>query len=448
MTYDIIIIGAGPGGYETALKAAHEGLKVALVEKGEMGGTCLNRGCIPTKSFCHMAELLHAARQSCELGLGVSAPTSIQDLTPIVDYKEKVVSGLRSGIEALMKHPNITVYTRQAVTVNQGNVTLEDGQTLEASNIIIATGAREKLLPIPGVDLPGVVTSTEMLNLTTLPARLCVIGGGVVGMEFASIFNTLGSEVTVVEYAPEILPRFDQDMAKRLRTGLKRAGVNFNLGAAVCEIQRCEEENALQVNFTQKGKACQVTADLVLMSVGRAPNVEGLQLPPEEVASTPRGITVDQHMQTTTPGIYAIGDCNGLSGLAHVATFQGIVALDHILGRPTSVDLNLVPSAVFTYPELATVGQTEQECKDAGLEYSVQKCYYRQNGKAVSMGEGDGYAKFLWSTDDTLLGAHIMGAHASDLIHEATILMRTGAKRHLLKNTIHAHPTLSEIILQ
>lgn len=447
MTYDIIIIGAGPGGYETALKAAHEGLKVALVEKGEMGGTCLNRGCIPTKSFCHMAELLHAARQSCELGLGVSAPTSIQDLTPIVDYKEKVVSRLRSGIEALMKHPNITVYTHQAVTVSQGNVTLEDGQTLEASNIIIATGAREKLLPIPGIDLPGVVTSTEMLNLTTLPARLCVIGGGVVGMEFASIFNTLGSEVTVVEYAPEILPRFDQDMAKRLRTGLKRAGVNFNLGAAVCEIQRCEEENALQVNFTQKGKACQVTADLVLMSVGRAPNVEGLQLKPEEVASTPRGITVDQHMQTTTPGIYAIGDCNGLSGLAHVATFQGIVALDHILGRTTSVDLNLVPSAVFTYPELATVGRTEQECKEAGVEYTVQKAFYRQNGKAVSMGEADGYAKFIWSADDQLLGAHIMGAHASDLIHEATILMRTGAKRHLLKNTIHAHPTLSEIML-
>ena len=448
MTYDIIIIGAGPGGYETALKAAHEGLQVALIEKGEMGGTCLNRGCIPTKSFCHMAELLHASRQSCELGLGVSAPTSIQDLTPIVDYKEKVVTGLRSGIETLMKHPGITTFQNQAVALSKGCVTLDDGQALQGNNIIIATGAREKLLPIPGADLPGVVTSTEMLNLTTLPSRLCVIGGGVVGMEFASIFNTLGSQVTVVEYAPEILPRFDQDMAKRLRTGLKRAGVNFNLGAAVGEILHNAEDGALQVNFTQKGKESQVTADLVLMSVGRAPNVEGLQLNPEEVAFTPRGITVDENMQTTTPGIYAIGDCNGLSGLAHVATFQGIVALDHILGRPTSVDLNLVPSAVFTYPELATVGQTEQECKDAGLEYSVQKCYYRQNGKAVSMGEGDGYAKFLWSADDTLLGAHIMGAHASDLIHEATILMRTGAKRHLLKNTIHAHPTLSEILLQ
>jgi len=446
MLYDIIIIGAGPGGYETALKAAQEGLQVALIEKGEMGGTCLNRGCIPTKSFCHMAELFHASRQASELGLHTSTPSKLTDLGPVVEYKDKVVLGLRNGIEALMKHPGINVFTQQAIAVSKGCVTLDDGQQLLTRNIIIATGACEKLLPILGADLPGVITSTEMLNLTALPNRLCVIGGGVVGMEFASIFNELGSEVTVVEYAPEILPRFDQDMSKRLRTQLKRHGVNFCINAAVSSIT--SDGDALRVHFVQKGKDCQVDADLVLMSVGRSPNIESLQLNQHEIAVTSRGITVDKHMQTTAPGIYAIGDCNGLSGLAHVATFQGIVALDHIQGRTTLVDLDIVPSAVFTYPELATVGYTEEECREASIEYKVQKAFYRQNGKAVSMGEEDGFAKMIWSVDGHLLGAHIMGAHASDLIHEATLLIKNGINQDSLKNTIHAHPTLSEIFLQ
>ncbi len=287
-----------------------------------------------------------------------------------------------------------------------------------------------------------------MLNLTSIPKRLCIIGGGVIGLEFASIYNSFGSEVTVVEFCKEILPNFDRDLAKRLRTSLKKRGITFCTGAAAKSISSGE---TMTVAYEEKGKEKSVEADLVLMAVGRAANVGSLNLDDLNIAYTPKGIEVDGNMQTSVPGIYAIGDVNGLLQLAHAAKAQGIIALEHILqgtaADKSSIDLGIVPAAVFTVPEAAMVGKTEEQLTEQGVEYKAYKSFYRANGKALSMDAEEGIVKILANLDGKLLGAHILGAHASDLIHELAILMSKEGTVHDIAKTIHAHPSLSEIIL-
>ena len=311
-----------------------------------------------------------------------------------------------------------------------------------------------KFLPIPGAHAEGVVTSTEMLNLTTLPQRLCIIGGGVIGLEFASIFQALGSQVTVIEFCKEVLPQFDRDLAKRLRTSLKKRGIEFHTGAAAKEIRPLPitgegREGGLCVEFEEKGKVQSVEADLVLMAVGRAANLDSLNLADVGIEATPRGIVVDEHMQTSVPGIYAIGDVNGLIQLAHAASAQGRVALASILKDTKDLKFSkeLIPSAVFTVPEAAMVGQTEEQLEEAGTEYQAHKAFYRANGKALAMEADDGLVKILTDKEGKILGCHILGAHASDLIHEVTLAMRLDATIHDIANTVHAHPSLSEILL-
>lgn len=451
----IIIIGAGPGGYETALLAAKRGVEVVLIESGHVGGTCLNEGCIPTKTFCRNAEVLDTLRESS--AFGVSGLSYEFDFSSVAQRKNAVVEQLRGGVESLLKHKLITLVHGKASFKDAHTVVVSsDSSETEytADYIIIATGSVSASLPIPGADLPGVLTSKEILDIEEIPQRLCVIGAGVIGLEFASIFKSFGSEVTVIEYCKDILPRFDTDLAKRLNQSLGKRGIEISTQAQVLSITGVDVlqpepavENQLCITFSRKGKEETVVADKVLMAVGRRANVTSLNLSDVGIDYTPKGIVVNDAMQTNLPHIYAIGDVNGLMMLAHAATFQGIVALDHIMGINNSIDLSVMPAAVFTSPEAASVGMTEDECKDNGISVKCLKSFFRANGKAVTMGETDGFCKLIASSeDDRILGCHLYGPHASDIIQEVAALINCRATLDDFRSIIHTHPTLTEIL--
>lgn len=455
MQYDLIIIGAGPGGYEVAVEAAHAGKTVLVIEKNALGGTCLNEGCIPTKCLCHSAEVLDEVKEAAVLG--VNAGEVSFDINAAMTRKDAVLDGLRAGIAGLMKTPGITLVEGEAKFVaGDAHKVVVGEDTYEGKAVFIAVGSVTKFLPIPGNHSSRVVTSKEMLQLDRVPERLVIIGGGVIGLEFAGIYNSFGAKVTVVEYCKEILPAFDRDLAKRLRTSLKKKGITFEVGAAVTEVRDGETESV--VVYEQKGKTKEVPADVVLMAVGRGANVAALNLEEAGIEFTPRGIVADENMQTNVPGVYAVGDVNGLCQLAHAATFQSYRALNHILGKADKIDLSIIPAAVFTTPEAAMVGLTEEACEAKGIAYKAHKSMYRANGRALSMAAEEGLVKILTSPapsdggeselpEGTILGAHILGAHASDMIHEIAVLMNQGARIADLADMVHAHPSLSEIIL-
>ena len=446
----IIIIGAGPGGYETALLAAKRGVEVVLIEAGHVGGTCLNEGCIPTKSFCRNAEVLDGLREA--EAFGVTDLAFKFDFKSVVARKNSVVEQLRGGVEGLLGHKLITLVRGKASFKDQHTVTVipsgaeESPMEFSADYIIIATGSVSASLPIPGADLPGVLTSREILDIEEIPERLCVIGGGVIGLEFASVFRSFGSEVTVLEYFKEILPRFDSDLSKRLKQTLGKRGIEINTQAQVTGIEFDGAEYT--VSYTRKGKEETVVADKVLMAVGRKANVDSLNLADAGIEFTPRGIIVDEKtMQTNVPHIYAVGDINGKMMLAHAATFQGIVALDHIMGVENAVDLSVMPAAVFTSPEAACVGMTEEECKEKDIKIKCLKSFFRANGKAVTMGETDGFCKLIVEAESgLLLGCHLYGPHASDIVQEACALISRKATLEEFKDIIHTHPTLTEVL--
>lgn len=440
---DLIIIGAGPGGYETTVKAAHAGLKTAIVEQARLGGTCLNVGCIPTKCFCKNAELLSELSDAEQLGIKSLSFDGI-DMKKVVERKNEVVNTLVSGIEMLLKHPNIIRANGKAKFVDAKTIEVE-GETYTAPNIIIATGSVTKFLPIPGKDLPKVLTSTEMLDITEVPKRLAVIGGGVIGMEFASIFNAFGSEVTVLEYCKEILPNFDADIAKRLKASFKGKGINIINNAAVNGIK--DEGTHYSVTYMLKDKEESVDTDIVLMAVGRGANTASLNLEDVGIETDRRGIVTDDDFRTNVEGIYAIGDINGKCQLAHAASFQGQHVLNVILGKKDNIRLDIMPAAVFTNPEAATVGLTAEYCKEHGINAKAHKSFFRVNGKALAMNESDGMVKILTDDNDVIIGCHMYGPHSADLIQEVAALMNKDAKLSELAEIVHAHPTLGEIIL-
>ena len=462
----IIIIGAGPGGYETALVAAKRGVEVVLIEAGPVGGTCLNEGCIPTKAFCKNAEVLDGLREA--EAFGVTGLSYGFDFKAVTARKNTVVEQLRGGVEGLLGHKNITLVRGKASFKDAHTVAVipsfssvipsdaeESLQEYTADYIIIATGSVSASLPIPGADLPGILTSREILDIEEVPQRLCVIGGGVIGLEFASIFRSFGSEVTVVEYCKDILPRFDTDLAKRLKQSLGKRGIEINTQAQVTSIT--ENSGEYTVTFTRKGKEETIVADKVLMAVGRKANVASLNLADAGIEFTPRGIVVNDVMQTNVPHIYAVGDINGKMMLAHAATFQGIVALDHIMGVENDIDLSVMPAAVFTSPEAASVGKTEDECKEAGIPVRCLKSFFRANGKAVTMGETDGFCKIVVAAEPKegaespyepgrVLGCHLYGPHASDIVQEACAMITRKATLKEFQDVIHTHPTLTEVL--
>lgn len=472
----LIIIGAGPGGYETALLAAKRGVEVVLIESGYVGGTCLNEGCIPTKAFCKNAEVLDGLREA--EAFGVTGLSYDFDFKAVAARKNAVVEQLRGGVEGLLGHKLITLVRGKAsfkdahtVVVTSSPVMSSEVETSEysADYIIIATGSISASLPIPGADLPGILTSREILDLEEVPQMLCVIGGGVIGLEFASVFRSFGSEVTVLEYFKEILPRFDSDLSKRLKQSLGKRGIEINTQAQVTAIEEVSavistedgdrvEKSIYKVSFTRKGKEEVIEADKVLMAVGRKANVGSLNLADVGIEFTPRGIVVDEKtMQTNISHIYAVGDINGKMMLAHAATFQGIVALDHIMGIENGIDLSVMPAAVFTSPEAASVGMTEEDCKDAGIPIRALKSFFRANGKAVTMGETDGFCKVIVAAEPKegaesqyepgrILGCHLFGPHASDIVQEACALISRKATLNEFEDIIHTHPTLTEVL--
>ncbi len=423
----LLIIGAGPGGYETAVEAAKRGMEVTLISEGPLGGTCLNEGCIPTKTMCHYAELIE---QNIKAGLDCKP-----SFAAAAERKQAVVEQLRSGIDILLKNVQVV---RGRAEFKDSKTVLCNGQEYTADKIIIATGSVSASLPIPGAE--SCLTSKEILDLTEVPQSLCVIGGGVIGLEFASIFHSFGTEVTVLEYCPNILPRFDVDLAKRLKQFLSKRGINIEVQAQVTRI------DGNTVTYIKKDKEFAVQADKILMAVGRRPNTEGLNLEAAGIDYTRKGITVNDRFETSVPGIYAVGDVTGGIMLAHAATYQGLHALNSICGQDDSIRFDLIPAAVFTMPEVATVGLTEEQCKEQEFQVRCLKSFYRANGKAVSMDENDGYCKLIVSESGAILGAHLMGAHASDLIHEIATAMNLGATLDKLQSVIHAHPTLSEVL--
>ena len=460
----IIIIGAGPGGYETALLAAKRGVEVVLIESAHVGGTCLNEGCIPTKTFCRNAEVLDSLREGETFGL--TDLTYGFDFSKVIDRKNAVVEQLRGGVEGLLNNKLITLVLGKAafkdahtVTVTPGAtpVTIEKSVEYSADHIIIATGSVSSSLPIPGADLPGILTSREILDIEKVPSSLCVIGGGVIGLEFASIFRSFGCEVTVLEYCKDILPRFDTDLAKRLKQSLSKRGISVETQAQVTSITECDTD-AYTVSYTRKGKEETVTAEKVLMAVGRRANVASLNLDDIGLEYTQRGIVTDERtMQTNIPHIYAVGDINGRMMLAHAATFQGIVALDHIMGVENQIDLSVMPAAVFTSPEAASVGLTEDECKEKGIPVKCLKSFFRANGKAVTMGETDGFCKVVVAAEPKegaqspyqpgrVLGCHLYGPHSSDIVQEACAMISRKATLEEFQSVIHTHPTLTEVL--
>lgn len=436
MKSDIIIIGAGPGGYHTAGYAARHGLSVTIIEKADVGGTCLNCGCIPTKALCHDAAAIEAATRICG-----NRPTV--DFNKIATRQREVVAKLRQDVETLLTQKNITLVRGNAQLKDNHTVTV-DGEEYSADNIIIATGSRPKMPPIKGTDLPGVVTSTELLATDKLPNNLCIIGAGVIGLEFASVFKSFGCEVTVVEFMKECIPPYDQDISKRVRKAMEKRGIKFTMQAAVSSIEKCDE--GLKVNYECKGKAGETTADTVLIATGRAANIEGIGIENINITIERGCIVVNDNMQTNVENVYAVGDVNGRCMLAHAAIMQGIRCVNHILGRTDDVNLDIMPSAVFCNPEAAAVGLTEAQCKEAGFEYSVKKTPFRANGRAVADEADGGLIKLITKSDGTIAGCHVCGSHAADIVQEAAAIMSLGCTAARLHDITHIHPTIAELL--
>ncbi len=450
---DLIIIGGGPAGYETALLASKKGKQTILIESKWLGGACLNEGCIPTKSLCRSAEIKRLLENNAFLEeLGIECVNKGFDVSKAISRKNKVVASLGDGIKSMLKAAKVEIVYGNAFFKSSHVVEVESANEEQydteytADNIFVATGAETKFLPINGAHSDGVLTSRELLNLEIVPKDICIIGGGVIGTEFASIYSAFGSKVSVIEYCPEILPNFDRDIAKRLRMGLTKKGVCFHLNSSVSGIEKTDT-GRMWVRYTSKNEEKCTDAEIVLMATGRVANTEKLNLNAAGIAVGKRGIEVDENFETSAKGVYAIGDVNGIFQLAHVAKFQGKRALAHILGEPSFVDFNIVPAVVFTTPELSMVGLTEEDCKDKGIAFKSHKAFYRANGKAMASGETDGLIKILTSPEGNILGAHILGEHASDLIHEVVMAMRFSRTISDISNIIHAHPTLSELVL-
>lgn len=433
-----IIIGAGPGGYELAALLARQKHNVTLIERSELGGTCLNRGCIPTKVMVHAASLARDARHAAAFGVEVTPP--LINFNVLCAKRNEIVDTLRNGVEMLLGGVNIV---KGEATFTAHRTVMVNGVEYTADKIVIATGSTSASLPIPGAEYA--ISSDGLLTLDHVPESISIIGGGVIGMEFASIFSTLGSKVTVIEYFKEILPQFDKDIAKRLRQAMTADGVTFVTGAQVTGIEKVAigEGNPVcfKVIYTTGTKSGEVESRVVAMAVGRSPNLpEGLDIAGIETAKG-RIIVNSETLQTSNPDVYAIGDVNGICMLAHAASAQARV----VAGEAVNTDV--IPSVVFTYPEVAGVGMTEQQCKDSGINYRAAKVPFRGNGKAVTIGETDGMVKLIADADSgNVLGCQIMGPHAADLIEEVAVVIANKMTVKAITTTIHPHPTLCEAI--
>lgn len=452
VVYDLVVIGTGPGGYVCAIRAAQLGMKVAVVEKRKThGGTCLNVGCIPSKALLHASELFEeAGHEFAHLGIEVSKPKL--NLAAMMKHKQDVIDGNVGGIQFLFKKNKIDVFHGTGSIVSKGNVgvTLEDGtnSVIETRNIVIATGSDVARLPGIEIDEKVVISSTGALELGSVPKKLIVVGAGVIGLELGSVWRRLGSEVTVVEYLDRILPGMDLDCSKQFQRMLSKQGFAFELGTKVTGVEKTKSGAKVTLEPAAGGEAKVVEADVVLVAIGRVPYTEGLGLEGVGIVRDARGrIEINDRFQTAVQGIYAIGDVVRGAMLAHKAEDEGVAVAEIIAGQHGHVNYDVIPGVVYTQPEFAAVGKTEEDLKAAGIDYAVGKFNFTANGRAKAMRKAEGFVKVIADkATDRVLGVHIVGAGAGEMIHEAAVLMEFGGSAEDLARTCHAHPTMSEAI--
>ncbi|KXF79289.1 dihydrolipoamide dehydrogenase [Paramesorhizobium deserti] len=454
MSYDVVVIGTGPGGYVAAIKAAQLGLKVAVVEKRKtFGGTCLNIGCIPSKALLHASEIFAEAGHSFDT-LGVEVGTPKLNLEKMQAHKDATVKANVNGVEFLFKKNKIDTFIGTGKVLGEGklSVTTDDGTVheVEAKNIIIATGS--DVAGIPGVDVQFdekvIVSSTGALEFGKVPGSLVVVGGGVIGLELGSVWSRLGAKVTVVEFLDKILGPMDGEVSRQFQRMLEKQGIEFKLGAKVTGVEKTGKGAKVTLEPVKGGDAETIEADAVLVATGRRPYTDGLGLEAAGVVLDERGrVVINDHWQTSVPGIYAIGDVVAGPMLAHKAEDEGVAVAEIIAGQAGHVNYDVIPSVVYTQPEVASVGKTEEELKAAGIDYKVGKFPFTANGRARAMLHTDGFVKILADkATDRVLGAHILGYNAGEMIHELAVLMEFGGSSEDLARTCHAHPTMSEAV--
>ena len=451
-TFDLTVIGTGPGGYVCAIRAAQLGMKVAVVEKrAAHGGTCLNVGCIPSKALLHASELYAEAGHTFgKMGIKVSSPKI--DHKQLMAYKDEAIDGNTKGIAFLFKKNKIAEFHGSGRILGAGKVEVTpengDAEVIETKNIVIATGSDVARLPGIEIDEKQVVSSTGALDIAKVPGHLVVVGAGVIGLELGSVWARLGSKITVVEFLDRTLPGMDADVAKNFQRLLKRQGFDFKLSTKVTGVKTSKKGLKVAVEPATGGDAATIDADIVLVAIGRVPYTEGLGLAEAGVAVSNRGmVEIDDHFKTSVDGIFAIGDCVRGAMLAHKAEDEGIAVAENLAGQSGHVNYDVIPGVVYTAPEVAAVGKTEEELKDAGIDYTVGKFPFMANGRAKTNLTPDGFVKVLADArSDRVLGVHILGAQAGELIQEAAVLMEFGGSAEDLARTCHAHPTLAEAV--
>lgn len=450
MFYDVVVLGAGPGGYVSAIRAAQLGAKTAIIEKNKVGGTCLNVGCIPTKALMKNVEILHYIDAGKKRGIKINGELQL-DYAKAVKAKDKAVKQLVNGVTGLLASNEITLYQGTG-TVKDGNkieIATENGdlETIEYGKLILATGSSPKMPPIPGADLEGVMTSEGLLSVTEVPEKLVIIGAGVIGCEFATVFNAYGSQITMVEMMDKPVAVLDDDVAVYMEGTLTQLGIDLKLGKQVKSIARAED-GSLDVTFADKdGNEETVNGNKVLISIGRGPNIDGLS---ELNLETERGyITVNDKLETSAKDVYAIGDVTGKKLLAHVASEMGVVAAENAMGADKKMELSIIPSCIYTIPEVGSVGLSEKEAKAAGYDVAVGKFPLVACGKAVATGDTEGMFKIVADKKTRkVLGAHLIGKSATELVAEMAAYMKMNATIDDVVDTIHAHPTISESVAE
>ena len=447
---DVAVLGGGPGGYVAALVAAQRGARVVLIEKERVGGTCLNVGCIPTKVLTTATGLLMQAKRAGDFGLSI--PQALADLPALMAYKRRTVDQLVGGVEQLLKARRITLLHGEAQIIKPDTLSLDNGkggrEEISAPRIVLAPGSLAAAPPVPGSDLPGVMTSTGALDIETVPTRLVVVGGGVIGLEFACIYEALGSQVTVLEMTPVILPgATDEAIAQRLHILLRRRGMNVRTGAVVRRIERSGE--TLRVFAETAGAEMATDCERVLMATGRWPNTQGMGFAELGLRMNGRAIAVDERLATNLPNVWAVGDAIGGWMLAHKAMVDGRVAAENATGGQRQVDYRSVPNVIFTRPEVASVGLTEAQARAAGAAIEVSHFPFSANPRSRILGDSDGVVRLICEAGSGLiLGVHLLGPHVTDLIAEGALAVQTGATADDLAWTTHAHPTFPEAMLE
>lgn len=444
--YDIIIIGSGPGGYVAAIRASQLGKKVALVEKAELGGVCLNWGCIPTKALLKSAQVYTYCKNAAHYGVEITGEVK-PDFEKIVARSRTVAETMSKGVAFLMKKNNIEIIPGFGKIAGKGKVDV-DGVVYEAQNIILATGARPRQMPFMPIDGEHVISSKEALTLTKLPESMIVVGSGAIGSELASLYASLGVKTTIIEYMPQIMPLEDEEVAKAMERSFRKIRATVMTSTTVKNVT-VGEDGLCHVEIEGKKGAEELTAEVVLSAVGIKSNIENIGLEENGINVERDKVVVDEHYQTSLEGVYAIGDIVAGPALAHVASAEAIHCVEHICGlNPEKVDYSTIPSCIFTSPEVASVGMTEKQAVEAGIEYKVGRFPFTASGKATAAGDRDGFAKLIFDNEEKLIGAHLVGANVTEMLGEPTLAKRLGITAHTIARTIHSHPTMHEGVME